>query len=156
MFWVYFQDLCVQKQRCLLWSSVAFWKFSTCKAYRKSFWVHFHNLCVQKQSFLLWSSDACCKFSACKVSQKMFWVHFQEHCIKKRSCLLWSSDTVWTFLPCKVYLKCSGRIFTIYMSKNEAVSCEFRCILKVLGLQRLLKMFWVQFEELCVQKRFME
>ena len=32
----HFHDLCVQKWRCLLWSSEAILKFSTCKVYRKS------------------------------------------------------------------------------------------------------------------------
>ena len=35
-FWAHFQDLCVQKQRCLRWSSHIFSKFSAFKVYRKS------------------------------------------------------------------------------------------------------------------------
>ena len=35
--WTQFQDFCVQKQSCLLWSSDAFWNFSASKIYRKSF-----------------------------------------------------------------------------------------------------------------------
>jgi len=35
-FWAQFHDLCVQKWSSLLWSSDAFWKFSTCEFYRRS------------------------------------------------------------------------------------------------------------------------
>ena len=35
-----------------------------------------------------------------------------------------SSDAFWKFSPSKVYEKSSGRIFTIYASKNEAVLRE--------------------------------
>ena len=69
-FWVHFQDLCVQKQRCLLSILDAFWKFSTCKVYQKSSGSIF-TVCVQKQRCLLWSSGAFWKFSVCKVSQKI-------------------------------------------------------------------------------------
>jgi len=42
----------------------------------------------------------------------------------KRSFLLLSSDAFWKFSVCKVYRKGFGRNFTIYVSKNEVVSCK--------------------------------
>jgi len=38
--------------------------------------------------------------------------------------LLLRSDAFWKFSLCEVYEESFGRIFTIYASKNEAVSCE--------------------------------
>ena len=70
MFWAHFLNFCVQKRRCLLWSSDAFWKFSACKVYRKKFLVQCHDMCVQKRSSFLRSSDASWKFSPCKVYRK--------------------------------------------------------------------------------------
>ena len=47
-------------------SSDTFWKFFTCKVYKK-FWAHFPNFCVSKQSSLPWSSDAFFELSTFKV-----------------------------------------------------------------------------------------
>ena len=55
---------------------------------------------------------------------KKFWQHFFDFCVQKRSCLLWSSDPILTFSHCMIYIKCSGRIFTIYAFKNGAVCRE--------------------------------
>jgi len=71
-----------------------------------------------------------------------------------------SSDAFWKFSAYKVYRKSFGRIFTIYMSKNEVISCDVQThfggchlatyITKVLGaLSRFLrprkKLFAVMF-----------
>ena len=83
---------------------------------------------------------------------KRFWTHFLDLCVQKRSCLLWSSDALLTFSPCMLYIKCSGRIYTIYASKTKLFAMKFRRILEVLCLQVLQKRFWVQFHDLCEQK----
>jgi len=80
--------------------------------------------------------------------QKKFSAHFLDFCIQKRSCLLRSSDTFLTFLPCMLCKKCSGRIFTIYVSKTKLFAMKFRRILEVLCLQVLKKKFWAQFHDL--------
>jgi len=51
-----------------------------------------------------------------------------------------------------LYIKCSGRIYTIYASKTKLFAMKFRRILEVLCLQVLQKRFWVQFHDLCEQK----
>jgi len=56
-----------------------------------------------------------------QVLQKKFWAHIYDLCFQKRSCLPWSSDAFSKFSACKVHRISSGRIFTIYVSKNEAV-----------------------------------
>jgi len=53
-----------------------------------------------------------------------FCAKFHDLCVQKRSCLLIISDAFWEFSACKVYKEISGRTFTIYMSKNEAVVRE--------------------------------
>jgi len=68
---------------------------------------------------------------------------------KTGSCLLISSDAFWKFSADEVYEESFGHIFTIYASKNEAVSCKVqthfgsfhlaRYVTKVLGtLSRFL------------------
>jgi len=58
---------------------------------------------------------------------------------QKRSCLPWSSDAFWKFFACKVYRKSSGRIFTIYVSKNEVVSCDVQTHFVSFHLSRFMK-----------------
>ena len=83
---------------------------------------------------------------------KMFWAHFHDFCVQKRSCLLWSPGSFWRFSPCRLK-KSSGRIFSIFASKNEDVCVKFRRIFDVFALHALYKMFWAHFHDLCVQKR---
>jgi len=61
--------------------------------------------------------------------QKKFWAHIHDLYVQKRSCVLWSYNAFWKLSACKVYRKNSGHIFTIYVSKNEAVCYEvqMRC-----------------------------
>jgi len=104
-------------------------------------------------------SDIVGKFSTCKFIKK-FWVHFHCLCVQKRSCFPWNSDAFQKFSACKFCRESSGRIFTIYASKNEAVPCKiqthFKCFLparfaeKVLGafsqsMHPKLKLFPVKF-----------
>jgi len=46
--------------------------------------------------------------------------------VRKRSGLPLSSDAIWKLSPFKLYKKSSGRIFSIYASKNEAVCREIQ------------------------------
>ena len=80
----------------------------------------------KKKAVWVWNSDAFWTFSTCKVYRKKFRAECQDICVQKRSGLLWSSDAFLTFSPCMLYIKCSGHIFTIYASKNEAVCCEIQ------------------------------
>jgi len=96
------------------------------------------------------SSDAVSKFSACKFVKK-FWAQFHDTCVQTRSCLLLSSDAFWKISLCEVYEESSGRIFTIYASKTEAV--KFRCILEVFALQASYKKLWAHFHDLCLKTK---
>ena len=58
--------------------------------------------------------------------QKKVWAHFLDFCVQKRNGLLWSSDALWKFSRGMLYTKCSGCIFTICASKNEANCCEIQ------------------------------
>jgi len=75
---------------------------------------------------------------------KKFWAQFHDWCVQKWSCLLLSSDTFRKFSPDEVYEESFGHIFTIYASKNEAVSCKVqtrddKVQIRVQSLGRLLK-----------------
>jgi len=65
-----FNDLCIWKWSCLLWSSDAFWRFSACKIYEKCSRRISMMLCIQKQGSLLWCSDPLWKFFTCKMYKK--------------------------------------------------------------------------------------
>jgi len=84
---------------------------------------------------------------------KKFWAHYHHFCVQKRSCLLLISDAFWKFSACKVYKEISGRIFTIYMSKNEAVVREVQTHFGSSCLQVLQKKLWAHFHDWCVQTR---
>ena len=87
------------------------------------------------------------------VLQKKLWVQFHDLCVQKQCCLLWNPDTFWKFSACKIYWKSCGCNSTICAFKNKAVCCEIQTHLEVLCLQYLQKKLWVQFHDLCVQKR---
>jgi len=53
--------------------------------------------------------------------------------------LLLSSDAFWKFSLCEVYEETFGRIFTIYASKIEAVSCEVQTHFGGFHLARYIK-----------------
>jgi len=53
-------------------------------------------------------------------------------------------------LACKVHRISSGCIFTIYVSKNEAVFCVVQTHFGRFLLVRLMKKFWAHFHDLCV------
>jgi len=53
-----------------------------------------------------------------------FWAQFHDLCVQYWGCFLGSLDAFWRFSPCQVYKKSFVRIFTIYVSKNEAVCRE--------------------------------
>jgi len=101
-------------------------------------WAYFLDFCVQKWSCLLLSSDAFWKLWLCQSLWRKFWAHFHDLCVRKRSCLLLRSDAFWKFSACKVYRKSSGRIFTIYVSKNEVVSCDVQTHFGSFHLARLI------------------
>jgi len=85
--------------------------------------------------------------------QKKLWAQFHNLCVQKWSGLLWSSDTFWNFSPFKLYKKSSLSAFSRFMlPKMKLFAVEFRHILEVLCLRVLQKKFWVQFDDLCVQK----
>jgi len=127
-----------------------------CTLYKKM--RHFCDIGLHNCNFLLYYNDL-----TLQGLQKKFWTHFHNLCVQKWSCLLISLDAFWKFLPDEVYDESFGRIFTICVSKNEAVSCEVqrhvrsfhlaRYITKVLGaLSRFLrpwtKLFAVKFRQI--------
>ena len=141
MFWAHFLDFCFQKWRYLPWSSDAFWKFSACKFYRKSSGRNFTSCACKNEAVCCEVQTHLGSFRLARL-QKKFWEHFLDVCVQKWSCLLWSSDAFLTFSSCMLYMKCSGRIFTIYASKNEAVCREnqthFRCSLPASFTEKVL------------------
>jgi len=116
-FWAYFHDLCVQKWSCFLRRSDALWKISPCEVYKNS--------SVQINTIYASKNEAVCRevqthfgsFLRASFIERI-WAHFLDFCVKKWTCLLLSSDAFWKFLPDEVYGEISGRIFTIYASKN--------------------------------------
>ena len=82
---------------------------------------------------------------------RKFWAHFHDLCVQKRSCLLWSSDVFWKFSIFKVYKKISGRIFTIFTSKNKAVCREVQTDFRSFSCASFIKRKWVHFLDFCIQ-----
>ena len=78
---------------------------------------------------------------------RKFWAHYHDFCVHKQSCLLWSSGTFWKFSACNVYRKSYGRIFTIYTSKNEAVSCEVQTHFGRFHFVRFIKKFLAYYHD---------
>ena len=94
---------------------------------------------------------------------RKFWAHFHDLCVQKWSCFLRSSDAFWKFSPCEVYKRSSGRIITIYVSKNEAFCREAQThfgsflrasfVKKIMGafsqfLHPIMKLFAVEFRRI--------
>jgi len=86
-------------------------------------------------------------------SQNKFWVHIYDLCVLKRSCLPWYSNAFSKFSACKAYRKSFGCIFTIYVSKNEAVCREIQTHSGRFRLQGSQNEFWAHIYDLCVQYR---
>jgi len=158
-FWAHFHNLCVQKWSCFLRSLDAFWKFSPCEVYNKSSGRIITIFASTNEAVWHLVQTVFGSFLRASFIQKL-WAYFHDLCVQKRSCLLLSSDAFWTFSACKVYRKSFGRIFMIYVSKNEVVSCDVqthfgsfhlaRYITKVLGALSLFlrlrkKLFAVKF-----------
>ena len=81
-------------------------------------------ICASKMKLFTVKFRRMSKVLCLRLLQKKFWAQFHDLCVQKGSCLLWNSDAFWKFFACKIYRKSSGQIFTIYVSKNEAVCCE--------------------------------
>ena len=92
---------------------------------KESFWWISWFLCPKTELFAM-EFRRILKVLRLQCSQKNFWAHFHDLCVRKQSCLPWSSDAFWTLSAFKVYKKISGRIFTIFASKNEAVCREIQ------------------------------
>jgi len=64
-------------------------------------------------------------FRLSRFTEKILGAFSRFSCPKtKRFAVLCSAGASWKFSPFKVYRKNSGRIFSIFVSKNEAVCCE--------------------------------
>jgi len=158
MLWVHFSNFLVQKRSGLLWSPDAFWKFSSCKVYRKRSGRIFSIFASKNETVCCEVPTHCGSFRvACyiqnvlgafsrfvrpktkliavkfrrileilwlQVLQKKFWAQFLDLFVLKRSYLLWSSGAFWKFSLCEFYEKRSGCIFSIFACKNEAVCRE--------------------------------
>jgi len=90
---------------------------------QKKFRVHFHDLCVQKRSCLPWSSDRFQTFSPCKHYKKVGGAFSRSMRPKMKLCAV-KFKRILEALRLRGLQKMSGRIFTIYMLKNEAVCRE--------------------------------
>ena len=147
--WAQFHDLCVQKWSRLLRSSDAFWKFAPFKLYQKVLGA-FSRLMRPKMKWLAVKFRRISEVFCLRVLKKKLWAQFHDLCVQKRSCLPWNSDAFWKFSTSKVYREISGQIFTIYVSKNEAVCCEVQTHFASFQLARLTKTLWAHFQYLCV------
>ena len=139
------------KMKLFTWSSEAFWKYSVCKVYRKSsghiftiyasktqpFAVKFRRIlevfalrsarkCSVRYFTIYASKNEAVWYEVFALRRAWLWAQFQDLCVQKRSCLPWSWDAFWKLSDCEVYRKSSGRMLTIYASKNEAVSREIQ------------------------------
>ena len=81
--------------------------------------------------------------------QKKFWAQFHDLCVQKRSCSSWSSDKFWKMSACKVYRKSSGRNFSIYASKNEAVRHEVQTHFGRSPFARFTENLWAHVHDVC-------
>ena len=81
----------------------------------------------------------------CLQDFQKFLAHYHDLCVQKWSCLLWSSDAFSKFSPCEVYKKSSGRIITIYASKNEAVCREVQTHVGSFHRASFIKRIWAHF-----------
>ena len=102
--WAQFHNFCVQKWSCLLWNSDAFWRFSTCKIYRKSCGRN-STICASKNEAVCWEVQTHFGSFRLKLGKKKFWVYFPDLYVQKWSCLLWNAGAFWKFSLCKVYEK---------------------------------------------------
>ena len=153
MIWAHFHDLCVQKRSCLPWSSDAFWKFSACKVYRISsgristiyvlkneavgceVQTHFGSFCLAR--FVKKGSG--CIFTIYASKNEVVCREVQTH--------FGSSP------PPRFTEKVLDKFSRFLCSKTKLFAVKFTHILQVICLQVLQKKFWVQFHNLCVQKR---
>ena len=119
-FWAQFHDLFVHERSCLAWNSDAFWKFLPCKLYKQSSGSVF-SIYESKRKLFAVEFRRILEVLCLQGLQKKFWAQFHDLCVQKWSGLLCNSDAFWKFLSCKLYKQSSGRIFSIYASKNEAV-----------------------------------
>jgi len=147
--WAQFHDLCVQKWSCMLWSSDTFWKFSAREFYRKSCGRN-SMICASKNEVVCCEIQAHFGSSRFARFMKRIRVHYHDLCAQKSNCLSWRSHAFRKFSTSKVYRESSGQIFTIYVSKNEAVCCECQTHFVSFLLARLIKKLWAHFHDLCV------
>jgi len=120
---------------------------------QKMFWAQFHDLRVQKRSCLPWNSDAFWKFSACKFWRKSCGRN-STICASKNKAVCCEVQThSGSSLPASFKEKVVGAIPRFMCPKTKLFAAEFRRISEVLCLRVLLKKFWAQFHDLCVQNR---
>jgi len=93
---------------------------SPCEVYKNKFMAHYQDFCVQKRSSLPWSSDGFWRFSPCKLYTKVMRAIMRP----KTKMLAVKFRRISEVLRLQGLQKFSGRIFTIYASKNEAVCRE--------------------------------
>ena len=119
-----FSRLMRPKTKLFLRSSDAFRKFSLCEVYKKKFMAHYLEFLRPKMKLFAVEFRRVLEVFALQNLWRKFLAHFHDLCVRKRSCLPWSSDVFWKFFTCKVHRKSSARIFTIHVSKYEALSCK--------------------------------
>jgi len=150
--WAHFHDLSVKKWSCFLRSSDGFQKFSPCEVYKKVLGA-LSRLLRPKTKLFAAKFRRILEVLCLQGLHWKFWAQFHGLCVQRRSCLPWSSDAFWKFFACKFGRKGSGRIFTIFASKNEAVCREIQTHFGRSPHSRLQKDFWAHFHDLCVQKQ---
>jgi len=115
--------------------------------------VQFHDLCVQKRSCRPWNSYAFWMFSACEFYRKSCGRN-STICASKNEAVCREIQTHFeSSLPARSTEKVLGAIPRFVRPKTKMFAVKFRRILEVLCLQDLQKRLWVQFHNLCAQKR---
>jgi len=151
--WVQFHNLCYQKRSCLPWNSDAFWKFSARK---------FHRKCSGRNSTICASKNE----SVCREVQTNFGSSLPPRFTEK------VVGAIPRFVRPKTKLfavkfrrilevlwlqgfteKVLGAIPRFVCPKSKLFAVKLRRILEVLCLKDLQKRLWVQFHNLCYQKR---
>jgi len=122
-FWAQCHDWCVQKWSCLLLSWDAFRKFSPDDVYEESFGRIFTIYVCKNKGVSYEVQTHFGSFCLMRFMKKVLGT-LSRFFRPKTELFAVNSDAFWKFSSCNVHKKISGRIFTIYVSENEAVCSE--------------------------------
>jgi len=115
--------------------------------------AQFHDLCVQKWSCLPWNSDSFWKFSPFKLYKKVLSAFSRFMCPNTKLFAVEFRRILEVLCPQVLQKKILGAIPRFVRPRTKLLAVKFRRILEVLCPRVLQKKLWVQFHDLCIQKR---